>query len=1018
MYKMRLQIQERRYLRKRVDLTVEKEHSKKVILELVNRFSSHQSEYESSGYLESQLRTDFLDELFKALNWDLTNRAGLSPFLREVLVEKGDTKGRPDYSFRVNGDDRFFVEAKATSAGTDKPADILQAKGYGWNTKKVNISILTDFKTFKVFDSSLKPDLKIPKMGLLFELNYQTYATTDFEQLWLFSKEQVTNGSLDKLTSKDPSAKRFRIPVDTAFLEQMTTWREKLAKDIYKNNTDLSVKTLNDVTQKILDRIVFIRILEDRKIIESKTLKEITDKWNEAKHREIQPELNTLFKQLNNDFNGEIFKEHPCETTKYDSKVVAEIIEELYYPKSPYNFAQIGVELLGIIYEKYLGKTIRLTEKRIKVEDKPEVRKAGGVYYTPKWVVEEIVNNTIGKQIENEHPEDIAKLRFLDPACGSGSFLIGALERLFQYHLMYYQRNPKEAKRGTLFPNMLIETDSDGNETHRLSIYKKSEILKNNIFGVDIDQQAVEITMMSLYIKVLEGEKTLPHNKELLPSLSNNICSGNSLIDFDFFEQKTLFDTTQTEKVNAFSWSSKSEGFGKILTENNGFNAIIGNPPYVRSVLLKEDLKTWEYYRKHYKIAFKEFDIYLCFLEKAYELLAPNGRLGFIMPNKWLHAEMGEAARKHFKQEQGIASIVNFGSYQVFDEATTYTMLIFLEKKKNGTIKIQNYSGPPEAKKISLLDNQLWQIGSFKYENLTEKPWNFVTGDAQEILSKFEKLPKFGEYFSLAQGTGTRADQVFFVHKISENQKYYKIFSKQTQKEYEIEKDFVKPSAKGKDLDSYEIKEHDNLLIFPYKNKELVESTELQEKCPKLMEYLEECKEKLAEREEGRFNGPSFYRFSYPRSHPYLSTHKILVPIIVNRAKAVWDPIGLHVIDSVYFVKRKKESEIQDEYILALLNSNLLTYFLLKTSSNLRGGYFSMKPGYVDPFPLKVDFSPTEKESYSKIVAAVKRINTISQEKSESAKREIQILKEKINALVYELYDLTPKEIKIIDDAQ
>lgn len=136
------------------------ENITKIIQELVDRFSSNQSEYESSGYLESQLRTDFIDELFKALGWDLVNKNKLSRLQREVLVEKGDTKGRPDYSFRINGEDRFFVEAKAPSRGTDKPEDIFQAKRYGWNTRSVNIVVLTDFKSFKVFDTSIKPDLK------------------------------------------------------------------------------------------------------------------------------------------------------------------------------------------------------------------------------------------------------------------------------------------------------------------------------------------------------------------------------------------------------------------------------------------------------------------------------------------------------------------------------------------------------------------------------------------------------------------------------------------------------------------------------------------------------------------------------------------------------------------------------------------------------------------------------------------------------------------------------------------
>ena len=508
--------------------------AKRAIQELADRFASNQSEYESSGYLKANFVPILLMSCSKHSDGTSLTKTSCQGFSVKFLLRKAIQQVDQTIHFAVNGQDRFFVETKAPSKGTDKPEDIFQAKSYGWNTTSVNIAVLTDFKSFKVFDTTIKPDLKQSRLGLIFELKFENFGTTDFDQLWLFSKEKVVSGSLDQLSSKDPSAKRLRIPVDAALIDQMTVWREELAKDVYKHNPEITVRELNDVVQRLLDRLVFIRLLEDRKIIDFKTLKEIADTWKEGRHRDIQAQLNLLFKQLNNDFNGEIFKDHPCEKISYDSHIVAEIIEGLYPPKSPYNFAVIGVELLGTIYEKYLGKTIRLTEKRVKVEEKPEVRKAGGVFYTPKWVVSYIVENTVGKLIEGKSPEQIKSIHILDPACGSGSFLIEAVDRLFEYHLTYYESYPREAKRGELFPNVVVSYDEDGNAIPRLSINKKGEILKNNIFGVDLDPQAVEITMMSLYIKILEGERALPHNKELLPSLSTNIRCGNSSNWFRF----------------------------------------------------------------------------------------------------------------------------------------------------------------------------------------------------------------------------------------------------------------------------------------------------------------------------------------------------------------------------------------------------------------------------------------------------------------------------------------------------
>ena len=374
--------------------------------------------------------------------------------------------------------------------------------------KTVFFVVLTDFEEFKLFDASLKPNPRFPAEGLIFDFKYTDYLS-NIEKLWELSRERVEQGSLEDLLPRDTKSKRLRIPPDKSFLEDLTEWRTELAKDVHKRNPELDVKLLNDVVQKLLDRIIFIRIAEDRKIRPDRELWEIVAQWKEeGKRKSIMTHLIDLFKEVNDDLNGDIFKPHACETADVDSELLAEIIEELYFPKSRYRFDAIGVELLGSIYERYLGSTIRVTPQRVKVEEKPEVRKAGGVYYTPKYIVDYIVKNTVGKLIEGKTPKQIEKIRILDPACGSGSFLLGAYQYLIDYHLKYYREHPKEAQTLHLFPYWKISP-----EELSLPLREKARILSNNIFGVDIDPQAVEITMMSLYLKALEGERgLLPRN--------------------------------------------------------------------------------------------------------------------------------------------------------------------------------------------------------------------------------------------------------------------------------------------------------------------------------------------------------------------------------------------------------------------------------------------------------------------------------------------------------------------------
>jgi N-6 DNA methylase len=470
---------------------------KATVEKLIRRFESDRTHYLSKAYSEAQARVDFITPFLKALGWDVENEAGLPHQDREVIVERGesDTTGRPDYSFRLAGQTKFFVEAKGPSESLADPRHIFQAKSYAWSTKIVFFVILTDFEEFRFYDATLTPDERKPDEGLVVKLKYTDYLA-NAERLWEFSRERVAAGSLEAWLPRDRRTQRLRIPVDTAFLDEMTGWREELAKNVYKNNPGLTAKQLNEIVQRLLDRIVFIRIAEDRHIIEKRQLADAVDEWKARGGKfHIFGWLNDLFHRINEDFNGEIFKPHLSEEIKIDSDVLARIIERLYPPKSPYRFDVIGVELLGSIYERYLGKTIRVTPKQVRVEDKPEVRKAGGVYYTPKYIVDYIVKNTVGKIIEGKTPKQVEKIRILDPACGSGSFLIGAFQCLIDYHIRWYlvHPQPESGRKGPRLEFMRdVQADPDG--SYRLSVYRKARILQDNFFGVDIDPQAVEIT--------------------------------------------------------------------------------------------------------------------------------------------------------------------------------------------------------------------------------------------------------------------------------------------------------------------------------------------------------------------------------------------------------------------------------------------------------------------------------------------------------------------------------------------
>ena len=258
-----------------------KELFAKTLEALVRKFDADRETYLSPGYGEAQARSHFITPLFKALGWDVENEASVPYHLCEVWEEKGETEGRPDYTFRLNGQTKFFVEAKAPSVPLSNVAHILQTKRYAWNSRDIFFAGLTDFEEFLFFDASLEPDEKRPRDGEAFHLQYNEYLDK-LDLLWELSRERVAAGALDRFLRRDRKSIRYRVPVDKKFLDELTGWRHDLAGSIHRLNSDLDPRMLNDIVQRLLDRIVFIRIAEDRKVIEQRQLWDIADLWEES----------------------------------------------------------------------------------------------------------------------------------------------------------------------------------------------------------------------------------------------------------------------------------------------------------------------------------------------------------------------------------------------------------------------------------------------------------------------------------------------------------------------------------------------------------------------------------------------------------------------------------------------------------------------------------------------------------------------------------------------------------------
>jgi len=698
------------------------------IADLVANFRAHIKAYKSKDTKEAEIRQQFIDPFWRALGWDVGDTKGIGPAESEVIIEKsvetaessGLRSRRPDYLFRLGGFARFIVEAKKPAIDIDADFDaIFQAKQYAWNST-IPFAVLTDFEQFRLYDTTLKPIFNDPRRGLVkeFALDYDKYESQWDAILATFGREAVEGGSLERLLAtvkKVKAGRRIRTvdrmlfdhkgiePVDQVFLAYLDTHRRHFAAAIYRENKAVfpeadtlhGAAKLTEAVQRIMDRLVFMRVIEDRGIVAFGTLREMLERIG-TEGGEFYDALSATFRDYDAKYNGYLYKPHFSEELKVDGGVLADFTRTLYPPDGPWDFAAIGDDILGTVYERFLGNTIVVKRGQATVEEKMEVRHAGGVYYTPRFVVDSIIRRVVGPKLRGKTPAEVLDVKILDPACGSGSFLVAALQYLFDDCLAKIHADPSLAKAHV--PALTEQAKGKGRKKKAELAFQDKEgrwclapdfraaLLTHCIHGVDIDQQAVEVTVMSLYLKMLEAK--LPLNWQttwvedrLLPTLDNNIRCGNSLInDDDYFRfqdkmgnrQRGLYDAESADttfRINRFDWESQTGGFGRLLSTHAnkvragkptvGFDCIIGNPPYIRV----QELNEWapeecEFYKWRYDSAKKgNYDIYVVFTEKALRLLAPDGLLGFIMPHKFWQAAYGVGLRKLLADGRSIRQV-------------------------------------------------------------------------------------------------------------------------------------------------------------------------------------------------------------------------------------------------------------------------------------------------------------------------------------------------------------------------
>lgn len=850
--------------------------------------------------------------------------------------------------------------------------------------------------------------------------------------------------------------------------------RQELIKNIIKNNPEAKKREnfyhlTVEKAQKIIDRLVFVAFCEDLGLLPENILLKVIESdnntfgstWDTLKGFFNAVDTGSL--KLNNaqGYNGELFKPDK----DLDGLIIDDEICREFLQIGQYDFSEdLSVNILGHIFEQSISdlEELKSVGEGVDPDKGKSKRKKDGVFYTPEYIVDKIVEKSVGVWLKQRELEILDKysvkedlkdsnynkrllsayveyqsvlqnIKVLDPACGSGAFLV----RVFDFLLAENQRVAD-----------MIASLQDG----AMSLFDTEQvfkdILQNNIYGVDLNPESVEITKLSLWLKTAQKGKKLA-------SLYNNIKCGNSLIP-----------SAEIAGDKAFDWD---EEFQKVM-DKGGFDVIVGNPPYLRVQGLKEfHTEAATYYEKNYQSATGNYDIYVLFCEKAHQILSPKGICGYILPHKWLISEFGVGIREYFSNHKAVSSIYHFGHELVFEQATTYTCLLFISKKPTDYL---NYFEVDPAEITSAKPTLV------SYKNLNSEKWNLNSREVLNLLEKIQAQPLTVEkiFEKVFVGLQTSADKIYFIEDAKLSSGLVTGYSKQLDKEVTIEVGLLKPILKGQDVSQYLKPSTNRYVIFPYiledgKASPMSEKY-VADKFPNGYKYLKDNEQDLRRRERGRMDTKDWFLYIYPKSLTEFDQEKIITPEISLGTNMTLDKHGefYHNTKCYSFVKNQ-ESKNSYESLLSILNSPLMWFYLSNTGYVLRGGYFTFKTKYLNPFPLPKISSELDKELTGLVSEIIHLTTNLNQQKENfirlleiefsldkwprnlsvfwqityeefilklpiklglqqkgdlldlwnkyapelaSKENQIDLLKNKINEIVFDLYDLTPEERKIV----
>lgn len=1006
---------------------------RQILTELIEKYQLFIAEGRLDLSSEETMRT-WINEFLAIFNWDVRDTSQilqekvLSKEEKERLAEIGSTSTRPDYTFKRGKEKLTFLDAKGTYIDLETDSDAaFQIKSYGWSIL-APCAFITNFEEFVIYDCTYIPSQEQPVNFGRIHLKIEDYLD-NFEILENhLLKSNILNGKLSQLYSDSLSGEREiqKLSPDFLFAKQLSEFRLALANQILASNQELinnNSELLAYITQVVINRIIFIRICEARKIEKEGLLKKFQSNgfWNSFK--------DSSYNDFYEHYDGPLFDRiNSIHEIEIPDAVFNNLIELLYYP-SPYRFDVIPTKLLSDIYEIFLSKRLFIENDSVVERLKLEYIKTNGAVSTPQYLVQDLLKRTIVSQnITTEGIRSVFNSKVLDFACGSGIFLIELFDHLQNIIIECYSSNPEEEFSNLFFTN-------DNNTT--LTIEGKRKLISDCIYAVDIDPEAVEVARMSLSLKVIDNVEFHENYQELgiygnqiLNNVGNNVKCGNTLVSFDISEKYPNINRNEEQllKTNPFDWNSET-GFQEIFNANNGFDFIVGNPPYVEVKNYNVEYPFMhQYIKDNYQTTKNgKVDLSVAFIERGIELLNVNGKLGVVVQKRFFKTEYGKKIREYISSNQLLYQVIDFETTNLFKGRITYISTLILDNSNPEMVSFVKLSNEPEEiparlEQIPTLETDSTDFTEIPFNAFNTNPWNFDDADLLGIKTNLlNRHGNFGAFANVRVGIQVLWDRAYHLTVKEIQDDGTMLCDSHLEQNFTIEIDACRPLLVNERFYPFCKDSTNTYVIFPY---DVIEGKKVQvlfedfvNRYPKAGRYLTEHENTIKQNVE-TYPDDKWHLFTRENNHQRIEP-KVLIPMTANDtfASVTQNPLNYCDNANMFFVDIPEKSENNLYAIASIINSTLFSVCARSIANPQQNGYFKFNKQFIEPIPFPKEHFENNSVLVAEISAIGKNIEQSQNQYLSATPRQKNIYRNSLNTQwnsldekVYELYQLSDEE--------